>query len=97
VSALEAVIIYGSIFFPPERLSLVFAVSALVSLLTAGLLASGPSARVLLVATVWAGLSLPLGLWAMPTGAGLGVPFGLLLAGAGLESYRAWRRRRVQA
>jgi hypothetical protein len=97
VAALQAVIVYGSIFFPPERLSLVFAVSALVSLLTAGLLASVPSARVLLGATVWAGLSLPLGLWAMPTGAGLGVPLGLLLAGAGLESYRAWRGRRVQA
>jgi hypothetical protein len=99
VAALEAIVAYLSFAFPPERLSLVFAVSALVSLLAAGLLAAGPSARVLLAATVWAGLNLVVGLWAMPVGAGLGVsiPFGLLLAAAGLESYRAWRGRRDQA
>ena len=95
VAALEAIVAYLSIALPPERLSLVFAVSALISLLSAGLLASAPSARVLLAATVWAGLNLVLGLWAMPVGAGLvvSIPFALLLAAAGLESYRAWRGR----
>ena len=98
VAAFEAIITYLSIAFPPERLSLVFAVSALVSLLAAGLLASGPSSRVLLAATAWAGLNVVVGLWAMPVGAqDLRIPFGLLLAGAGLESYRAWRGRRDQA
>lgn len=92
VAALEAIVAYLSVALPPERLSLVFAVSALVSLVAAGLLASGPSAPVLLAATVWAGLNLVLGLWAMPVGAGLviSIPFGLLLAAAGLESYLAW-------
>lgn len=94
VSALQAVIVYGSIFFPPERLSLVFAVSALVSLLTAGLLASGPNASVLLAATAWAGLSAVLGPWAMPPGAqDLAVPLVILLALAVFQSYRAWRGR----
>ena len=100
VAAFEAVIAYLSAFFPPERLSLVFAVSALVSLLATGLLASGPSARVLLGVTVWAGVNFVLGLWAMPDDAArlvLNVVFGLLLAAAGLESYLAWRGRRVQA
>jgi hypothetical protein len=98
VAALEAIVAYLSVALPPERLSLVFAVSALVSLLAAGLLASGPSARVLLAAPVWAGLNLVVGLWAMPPGAGLvvSIPFGLLLAAAGLESYLAWRGRRDQ-
>jgi hypothetical protein len=98
VAALQAIIVYGSLFFPPEQPSLVFVASTLVSLITAGLLAAGPSSRVLLAAIVWAGMSLVLGLWAMPTGAaGLGVPLGLLLVVAGLASYWAWRRRRVQA
>jgi hypothetical protein len=99
VAALQAVIAYLSIALPPERLSLVFAVSALVSLLAASLLASGPSARVLLAATVWAAVNLVLGLWAMPVGAGLvmSIPFGLLLVAAGLESYLAWRGCRDQA
>jgi hypothetical protein len=99
VALLQAVVAYLSIALPPERLSLVFTVSALVSLLAAGLLASGPSARVLLGVTVWAGVNFVLGLWALPPGAGLGVavPFGLLLAAAGLESYLAWRGRRDQA
>ena len=98
VAALEAIVTYLSIALPPERLSLVFAVSTLVSLLAAGLLASGPSARVLLAASVWAGLNLVVGLWAMPVGAGLvvSIPFALLLAAAGLESHRAWRGRRDQ-
>jgi hypothetical protein len=97
VAALQAVIVYGSIFFPPERLSLVFVVSALVSLLAAGLLASGPSASVLLAATAWAGLSAVLGPSAMPPGADLAVPLVILLAFAGFQSYRAWRGRRAQA
>ena len=71
VAALEAIIAYLSVALPPERLSLVFAVSALVSLLAAVLLAFGPSASVLLAATVWAGLNLLVGLSAMPAGAGL--------------------------
>jgi non-ribosomal peptide synthetase component F len=96
VTVLQAGVAYLSVAFPPERLSFVFTVSALVSLLATGLLASGPSARVLLGVTVWAGVNLVLGLWALPPGAGLevAVPFGLLLAVAGLESYRAWRGRR---
>ena len=73
VAAFQAVVAYLSVALPPERLSLVFTVSALVSLLAAVLLASGPSARVLLAATTWAGLNLLLGLSAMPPGAGLGV------------------------
>ena len=75
VAALQAVVAYLSIALPPERLSVVFAVSALVSLLAAGLLVSGPTARVLLAATVWAGLNLLVGLSAMPHGAGLGVRY----------------------
>src|SRR6185503_8325028 len=71
VAALEAVVAYLSIALPPERLSLVFAGSALVGVVAARLLATGPSAGVLLAATVWAGLNLVLGLWAMPVGAGL--------------------------
>jgi hypothetical protein len=99
VAALEAIVAYLSIALPPERLSLVFAVSALVSLLAAGLLASGPGASVLIAAMVWAGLNLVLGLWAMPVGAGLvvSIPFALLLAAAGIESYLAWRGRREPA
>jgi hypothetical protein len=95
IAAFEAVIAYLSVALPPERLSLVFTVSALVSLLAAVLLASGPSARVLLAATVWAGLNFVLGFWAMPAGGGLAlsVILGLLLAVAGFESYRAWRGR----
>ena len=45
VAALEAIVTYLSIAFPPERLSLVFAVSTLVSLLAAGLLATRPTAN----------------------------------------------------
>ena len=99
VAALEAIVAYLSIALPPERLSLVFAGSALVGVVAAGLLATGPSAGVLLAATVWAGLNLVLGLWAMPVGAGLviAIPFALLLAAAGLESYLAWRGRRDAA
>jgi hypothetical protein len=99
VAAFEAIVAYLSVALPPERLSIVFTVSALVSLVAAGLLAFVPSARVLLGATVWAGVNLVVGLWAMPTGAGLvgSVALGLLLAAAGLESYRAWRGRRDQA
>jgi hypothetical protein len=97
VAAVEAIVAYLSIALPPERLSLVFAVSALVSLVVAGLLAWGPSAPVLLAATVWAGLNLVLGLSAMPIGAGfvVSIPFALLLAAAGLESFRAWQGRRT--
>jgi len=98
VAAFEAIVAYLSIAFPPERLSLVFAVSALVSLVATVLLARTPSAGVLLAATVWAGLNLVLGLWAMPVGAqDLRIPFALLVGAAGLESYRAWRGRRDQA
>jgi hypothetical protein len=99
VAVLQAVVAFLSIALPPERLSLVFAVSALISLLATVLLASGPSARVLVGVTMWAGVNLVLGLWALPPGAGLevGIPFGLLLAAAGLESYLAWRGRRDQA
>jgi hypothetical protein len=99
VAAFEAVIAYLSVALPPERLSLVFTVSAFVSLLTAVLLASGPGASVLLAATMWAGLNFVLGFWAMPAGGGLGlsVILGVLLAAAGFESYRAWRGRRDQA
>jgi hypothetical protein len=98
VAAFEAVVAYLSAALPPERLSLVFAVSAIVSLLTTVLLTRAPNARVLLAATVWAGLNLVLGLWAMPVGAqDLRIPFALLVGSAGLASYRAWRGRRDQA
>jgi hypothetical protein len=97
-AVLQAVIAYGSFFFDDAAhagIALAFAVSAFVSLLSAGVLALRPSASALLGATVWAGLSLVLGLWAMPTGArSLSVPFVVLLAGAGLLSYRAWQVRR---
>ena len=100
-AALQAVIAYGSFFFDDSThagVALAFAVSAFVSLLSAGLLALGPSASALLGATLWAGLSLVMGLSAMPTGAGsLGVPFVVLLAGAGLLSFRAWQDRRQGA
>jgi len=98
VAAFEAVVAYLSQSFPPFDFSVVFAVSALVSLLATVLLTRAPSARVLLAATVWAGLSLLLGLWAMPVGAqDLRIPFALLAGAAGLASYRAWRGRRDQA
>ena len=97
VAAFEATVAYLSAALPPERLSLVFAVSALVSLLATVLLARAPSTRVLLAATVWASLNLVLGLWAMPVGAqDLSIPFGLLTGAAGLVSYLAWRGRRDQ-
>jgi hypothetical protein len=99
VAAFEAIIAYLSVALPPERLSLVFTVSTLVSLLVVVLLASGPGARVLVAATIWAGLNIVLGFWAMPPGGGLVLSaiLGLLLAAAGFESYRAWRGRRDQA
>lgn len=98
VAALEAVVAYLSVALPPARLSVIFAVSALVSLLAAVLLARAPNARVLLIATVWAGLNLVLGLWAMPVGAqDLRIPFALLAVAAGLASYLAWRGSRDQA
>jgi hypothetical protein len=98
VAALEAVVAYLSVALPPERLSVVFAISALVSLLAAVLLARAPSARVLLSATLWAGLNLVLGLWGMPVGGqDLRIPFALLVGAAGLASYLAWRGRRDQA
>jgi hypothetical protein len=100
-AALQAVLAYGSFFFDDAThagVGLAFALSALFSLLWAGLLALGPSASALLGATVWAGLNLVVGLWAMPTGAGpLDVPFVVLLAGAGLLSYWAWQGRRQGA
>jgi hypothetical protein len=98
VAASEAIVAYLSQAFPPFDLSVVFAVSALVSLLATVLLARTPSARVLLAATVWAGLNLVLGLWAMPVGAqDLRIPFALLVGAAGLASYLAWRGRRDRA
>jgi len=98
VAALEAIVAFLSVGLPPERLSVVFAVSALVSLLAAILLARAPSASVLLAATVWAGLNLVLGLWDMPVGGqDLRIPFALLVGAAGLASYLAWRGRREQA
>ena len=98
VAALEAAVAYLSVALPPERLSVIFAVSALVSLLAAVLLWGAPSARMLVAATVWAGLNLVLGLWAMPVGAqDLRIPFALLAGAAGLASYLAWRDRRDQA
>jgi hypothetical protein len=98
VAVFQAVVAYLSIALPPERLSLVFTVSALVSLLAAVLLGRAPSARVLLAATVWAGLNLVLGLWGMPVGGqDLRIPFALLVGAAGLASYLAWRGRRDQA
>ena len=100
VAVFEAIVVYLTAFLPPERPSVVFAVSAVLSLLAAVLLARVPSAGVLLAATVWAGLNLVVGLWAMPPDAArpvISVVFGLLLAAAGLESYRAWRGRRDQA
>jgi hypothetical protein len=99
--ALQVVIAYGSFFFDDAThagVGLAFAVSALFSLLLAGMLALGPSASALLGSTVWAGLNLALAVLALPTGAGaLRVPFVVLLAGAGLLSYRAWRGRRQGA
>jgi hypothetical protein len=98
VAAFEAIVAYLSAVLPPERLSPVFAVSAVVSLLATVLLARAPSVGVLLAATVWAGLNLVLGLWGMPVGAqDLRIPFALLVAAAGLASFLAWRGRRVQA
>jgi hypothetical protein len=98
VAAFEAMVAYLSAALPPERLSLVFAVSALVSLVAAVLLARGPSAPVLLAATVWAGPNLVLGLWAMPIGAqDLRIPFALLVGAAGIVSFLAWRGLRDQA
>ena len=99
VAAFEAIVAYLSVALPPERLSLVFAVSALVSLLAAVLLARAPSGGVLLAATVWAGLNLVLGLWAgmPPGGQDLSIPFALLVGAAGLASFLAWRARRDDA
>jgi hypothetical protein len=101
VAASQAVIAYGGFFFDDSThagVALAFAALAFVSLLWAGLLATQPSASALLGATVWAGLNLVLGLWAMPTGArSLVVPFVVLLAGAGLLCYRAWRGRQATA
>ncbi len=98
VAALEATVAYLSAALPPERLSIVFAASAVVSLVATVLLAQAPSAGVLLAATAWAGLNLVLGVWAMPEGAqDLSVPFGLLVGAAGLLSYLAWRGRRDEA
>ena len=98
VAAFEAIVAYLSVALPPERLSLVFAVSALVSLLAAVLLARAPSGGVLLAATVWAAVSLVLGLLAMPVGGqDLRIPFALLVGAAGLASYLAWRGRRDEA
>jgi hypothetical protein len=98
IAALQAVIAYGSLFFDDSThagVGTAFAVSAFVSLLAAGMLALRPSASALLGTIVWAGLSLVLGLWAMPTGAGpLAVPFVVLQVGAGLLSFWAWQRRR---
>ena len=97
VAAFEAIVAYLSVALPPERLSLAFAVSAVVSLAATVLLARGPSAGVLLAAIVWAGLNLVLGLWAMPAGGqDLRIPFALLVAAAGLASYLAWRGGRDQ-
>lgn len=100
VAAFEATVAYLSAALPPERLSIVFAVSALVSLLATVLLARAPSARVLLAATVWAGLNLVLGLLVMPVPTNdrlvLSLVFGLLVVAAGLVSYLAWRGRRDQ-
>ena len=98
VAAVEAIVAYLSVALPPAQLSLVFAVSAVISLLAAILLARAPSASVLLAATVWAGLNLVLGLWGMPVGGqDLRIPFALLVGAAGLASYLAWRARRDQA
>jgi hypothetical protein len=98
VAAFEAIVAYLSFALPPERLSLAFAVSSLVSLSATVLLALAPSAGVLLAATVWAGLNLVLGLRAMPVGAqDLRIPFALLVGAAGLVSYLAWRGRGDQA
>lgn len=98
VGAFEAIVTYLSQAFPPFDLSVVFAASALVSLLAAVLLARAPSASVLLAAAVWAGLNLVLGLWGMPVGGqDLRIPFALLVGAAGLVSYLAWRGRRDQA
>jgi hypothetical protein len=98
VAAFEAVVTYLSQAFPPFDLSVVFAVSALVSLLAAVLLARTPSASVLLAATVWAGVNMVLGLWGMPEGGqDLRIPFALLVGAAGLASFLAWRGRRDQA
>jgi hypothetical protein len=98
VAAFEAVVAYLSQAFPPFDLSVVFAVSALVSLLATVLMTRVPSTRVLLAATAWAVLNLVLGLWAMPVGAqDLTIPFALLVGAAGLVSVLAWRGRRDQA
>lgn len=100
-AALQAVIAYGSFFFDDSThtgIALGFAVSAVLSLFVAGLLAIRPTASALLGSVVWAGLSLVFGLLAMPTGAGpLSVPLVLLLVGAGLLTYRAWQHRRQGA
>ena len=98
VAVLQAMIAYGSFFFDDSThtgIAIAFAVSAFISLLSAGVLAFGPSRSALPGAMVWAGLSLVLGLWGMPAGAGpLAVPYVVLVAGAGLLSFRAWQRWR---
>jgi hypothetical protein len=101
VAVLQGVIAYAGFVggaSGAEGVSLAFVLGAMFSLFTAGLLARDPSASGLVGATSWAGLNLLLALWALVTGAGLLVlPFVVLLAGAGSESYQAWQGQRAAA
>ena len=88
--------IAGSADDPALASLLLAAPAGLVSLYSAVRLFVSPSESALIGATIWAGLNALLGLWAIFSGAALeSLPFLVLVAGAGVESFQAWQGRRA--
>jgi apolipoprotein N-acyltransferase len=69
---------------------------ALITLYIAIRLTIAPTQGALLGATIWAGLNIALGVWALASEPSvLPIPFIVLVGGAGIESWQAWQGRRA--